>query len=297
MKVLFFKPAGGAAGASSDGKYACGMVRKMIHSIGLEGVQNARELGGYITSDGLMVKHGLLLRTAKLCDAAPEDIDKLANIYHVGSIVDFRMEPEIEGLEDPEVGIADYFNLDVMMPLDISEIDMSAFDLKEPDMAAIVDACEKIGMLDGRMYIGILEGEPGIRGYREFFDILLRARPGEAVLWHCTAGKDRTGLATMLLLSALGVDEQTVVDDYLLTNDYNRKPADLTTQMLRAQGYDDEFISKAVIAFQLIDEIFIRRTLTHLKENYGSVIGYLTEKLDFTDSEIDELKERYLERI
>ncbi|MCR4841134.1 MAG: tyrosine-protein phosphatase [Lachnospiraceae bacterium] len=269
----------------------------MKQSIGLKSIQNARELGGYKGACGRSIKHGLLLRTAKLSGISKEDLAILKDKYHVSQIIDFRMPPEISGMEDPDITGAVYSNLDVMISFDDMDVDQEAFKLKNPDLRIIVDACEKIGMLDGRMYIGILEGEAGIRGYREFFDILLRARPGEAVLWHCTAGKDRTGLATMLLLSALGVDEQTVVDDYLLTNDYNRKPADLTTQMLKAQGYDDEFISKAVIAFQLIDEIFIRRTLTHLKENYGSVIGYLKGKLDFTDSEIDELKERYLERI
>ncbi len=66
---------------------------------------------------------------------------------------------------------------------------------------------------------------------------MLDTEPERAVLWHCTGGKDRTGLAAMLILSALGVDEETVVKDYLLTNEFNAQRIAGTKQYLRAQGY------------------------------------------------------------
>ncbi|MBC8931267.1 tyrosine/lipid phosphatase LipA, partial [Escherichia coli] len=61
--------------------------------------------------------------------------------------------------------------------------------------------------------------ETSIQAYKDFFDILLANQDG-SVLWHCTAGKDRAGFGTALVLSALGVDKNTVIDDYMLSNKY-----------------------------------------------------------------------------
>ena len=267
----------------------------MKQSIGLKSIQNARELGGYKGACGRSIKHGLLLRTAKLSGISIEDMEILKDKYHVSQIIDFRMPPEISGMEDPDIPGAVYSNLDVMISFDDMDVDQEAFKLKNPDLRIIVDACEKIGMLDGRMYIGILEGEPGIRGYREFFDILLRARPGEAVLWHCTAGKDRTGLAAMLLLSVLGVDEQTITEDYLLTNAYNEPYILKTEEKLKAMGFDGKFVRKAVLVFLAVDGEHLKKTMECLKEKYGSVAGYATKVLGLTGSDIEELRRRYLE--
>ena len=66
----------------------------MIQSFFLNNVENARELGGYITADGKSIRHGVLLRTAKLADASDEDISKLRNEFNLGYVTDFRMDQE-----------------------------------------------------------------------------------------------------------------------------------------------------------------------------------------------------------
>ncbi len=113
-------------------------------------------------------------------------------------------------------------------------------------------------------------------------------------MWHCTAGKDRTGLAAMLLLSALGVDEKTVVEDYLLTNEFNALRIAGTKRYLKAQGYNDALIDKAVIVFDAVDERFMRNALAWMKKEYGSVIGYIRDGLNISQRKIDILKEKYL---
>ncbi len=190
-----------------------------------------------------------------------------------------------------------YHQLDVLNlgNVEIDPAQLEAFDLKNPDLRVIVDTMEAFGMLDGSLYIGFLEGGAGKRGFRKFFDILLGAEPDRAVLWHCTSGKDRTGLAAMLILSALGVNEGIIMDDYLLTNAYNERRILGLKQMLTAQGFDDDFINKSVYAFEAVDEAFMRRALDHLKQHYGSVLGYLNEVLHITDAELSALKKHYLE--
>lgn len=261
-------------------------------SVPLSSVRNARELGGYKTTDGRRVKNGLLLRTAKLNKISDEDIGILRNEYNVGDIIDFRFDMEIHNEEDRDIDGAVYHHIDVM---DLSGLNSdSAPEETQMDLRTIVTMMDKIGMSDGSMYISFLKNEKGIKGYREFFRILLGASPDKAVLWHCTSGKDRTGIAAMLLLSALGVDEAAIISDYLLTNIYNQNQILGLQHTLTQQGFDDEFIGKAALVFDAVDENFIRKAIEYLKKKYGSVMGYIQDGLNIKQDEIGLLKEKYL---
>ena len=266
----------------------------MKQSIHLNSILNARELGGYTTADGKTVKSGVLLRTANLYAVSDEDLRLLTDEYRLEHLIDFRMPFEIKGAKDPEIVDAEYHHLNVF--------DLSAFpvpeddaaDIEPPDLVQSVELSDQIGAFDGRMYIGLLAAQAGKDAYAEFFRILLTADPDRAVLWHCTSGKDRTGIAAMLLLSAFGADEELIVNDYLLTNAFNARRIDGTTQELKAQGYDDAFIHKANLVLSSVDENVMRATIDYLKKEYGSVVGYIRDELNITDKEINSLKEKYL---
>lgn len=263
-------------------------------SIPLTSVRNARELGGYNTIDGGRVKSGLLLRTAKLAEISDKDIKTLVEKYNVGDVVDFRFDMEMIDQEDKPIGNSAHHQLDVM---DLSGFDAESMpDDSTMDFAILVNLMEQIGMTDGSIYISFLENEKGRKGYGKFFRILLESAPDRAVLWHCTSGKDRTGLAAMLILSALGVDEETIISDYILTNTYNQKRITALKEMLSRQGYDDEFVKKAPLVFEGVNESFMRNAISHLKSNYGSVNGYIREVLGVNDNDIKDLKKLYLDR-
>ena len=83
-------------------------------SLLLTGVGNARELGGYTTEDGRTVKHGVLLRTAKLADATEDDIQRLLTVYRLAVDVDFRSDGEVESAPDPEMEGVEYLNIHIM---------------------------------------------------------------------------------------------------------------------------------------------------------------------------------------
>ena len=264
------------------------------HSIHLHSIQNARELGGYITDNGRRITNGLLLRTASLNGISDEDIRLLTNVYRVQNIIDFRMPMETAGAEDPPISGAQYHHLNVIALSNLPTQDMPEVDISNLDLIQVVMMSEQMGMLDENMYIGFLSTETGKKAYADFFRFLLDTDPDRAVLWHCTGGKDRTGLAAMLLLSALDAEEETVVKDYLLTNEYNAKRIAGTRRYLKEQGYDDALIEKAVIVFDAVDERFMRSALAYLKKEYGSVNGYIRDGLNIFQTEIDILKEKYL---
>ena len=264
---------------------------KLKQAIDLTSVHNARELGGYITPDGREIRRGLLLRTGNLNEISAEDICKLKDVYRLRHIIDFRMELEMPSPGDAAVEGAEYHHLDV---IDSSAFDDADDDIESLDLIQTTNLTIQAGMFGEDMYIGFLESDLGKKAYAEFFRILLSVEPDRAVLWHCTGGKDRTGLAAMLLLSAFGADEELIMEDYLLTNEFNSQRVEATRQYLAAKGCEPGFIDKAVLVFDAVDESFMRSAMEHLKKEYGSVAGYIRDVLNINQDEINSLKEKYL---
>ena len=257
-------------------------------------IRNARELGGYCTEDGRTIKKGLLLRSAALCGISDDDVRLLTNTYHLQHIIDFRMNMELVNAGDPAMDGVKYHHYDVLSSLDLDNNEKPDIDIKSLDLAKTTRLAVSAGMLRDNMYIGFLTSESGKKAFAGFFQILLSADSDRAVLWHCTGGKDRTGVAAMLLLSVLGADEEAIVSDYLLTNAYNAQSIADTQKRLKAQGYDDAFIGKAVLVFDGVDESYMRNATAFLKKEYGSAAEYIRTELNISNSEINLLKEKYL---
>ena len=98
----------------------------------------------------------------------------------------------------------------------------------------------KYGTFTDQMYVDFLSSDTGKTGYHRFFEELLSLPDGQAILFHCSEGKDRTGCAAMLILYALGVDEKTIMEDFLLTNIYNAALIEEDRRLLAAEGISEE---------------------------------------------------------
>ncbi len=266
----------------------------MKQSIPLKSIKNARELGGYTTTDGRKIKTGLLLRTAALGGISEQDVKILTDTYNLQHIVDFRMDMEIEKGADPEIDGAMYHHFDVIDLSLLSNDDAADFEVDTSDIIKTVEITIKSGFLNDNMYIGFLAADKGKNAYSEFFRILINSAPDRAVLWHCTNGKDRTGLGAMLILSALGADEDLIIEDYLLTNEYFADRIESTKQLLKSKGLDDDYITQALLVFDCVDKQYMINAMAYLKKTYGSVMGYIRGGLNITEDEINSLKEKYL---
>ncbi len=255
----------------------------------LKSVSNARQLGGYPTADGRTVKYDLLFRTGRLDELSCEEAGVFQN---VGDVIDFRMEMEIGKAKTPDGAVYHHVNI-----IDDSQLGKdgdkgSLLEMSAEKLWQFIDTAEKLGIFGETMYINFLENAVGQRGYREFFGILLQAKKG--VLWHCTSGKDRTGLAAMLLLSALGADEETIMKDYLLTNVYNADRIRATKAYFFDKTQDETMAEKAILLMDGVSEKPMKNVLKHMKEQYGSVRGYITDVLGITDDDIQNLQEKFL---
>ena len=143
------------------------------------------------------------------------------------------------------------------------------------------------------LYTEILLSEVGQRGYARFFELLLEA--DGAVLWHCTYGKDRTGVAAALLMYALGVDEETILQEFLLTNEvYQAEIAGLEAK-LKSAGYDDAVVGEAKAIIGVKGE-YLTAAFEAVKEEYGSIEDYIRNQLGVSDEARNRLREKYLEQ-
>ncbi len=139
-------------------------------TLGLYGVENARQLGGYYTTDGRKVKSNMLFRSAKLAKATEEDIDKLIREYNLGTVVDFRTteeiaeapDPEIEGVKNEQIRILDEENAS-----DSNSAAMTQIYGNDPVNGLI--EMVKNGTLSDDMYITTVKNETAQKGFSDFF--------------------------------------------------------------------------------------------------------------------------------
>lgn len=270
-------------------------------SMGLAGVGNARELGGYRAADGRTVKRGVLLRTAALSGATEEDLRILRENYHLAVVADFRMDSETEQAPDPDVEGVRNLRLPIMDAELLTERygvmqELLARSDNPSDRMTQLFAAVDSGIVSDQMYVDFLRGAVGKEGYRRLFAELLALPEGQSLLFHCTQGKDRTGVAAMLILSALGVDEGTILDDFLLTNEYNAAKIAAERQNLAALGVPEDRMDDYLMAMDQVNRSTMTCALEWLKETYGSVNGYLEQELGVGEAERIQLQDKFLEQ-
>jgi len=173
--------------------------------LSLDGVTNFRDLGGYTTADGRRVKHGVVFRSAALAGLSAADIERLAALP-LRTIADLRGNREITIVPSPAIPGADNLPL-VIQP----RIGSSLRDLLQRQEATGEDV---VAILRQAYATYVTEHLPV---YRRLFSLILDAERVPLV-FHCTAGKDRTGVGAALLLTALGVPEEQVIADYRATD-------------------------------------------------------------------------------
>ena len=242
----------------------------------------------------------MLLRTAALNGATEDDIRRLQDVYHLSVIADLRMDRELEPAPDPEIPGVKNIQIHIIDEAVLAEKqrNLTAEDLDGLDLSNKMDQLKmaiKAGIVNDQMYIDFLSGEMGREGYKRLFEELLKLPEGDALLFHCTQGKDRTGCAAMLILSALGVDEETIMADYLLTNTFNAALIENERQALLSQGYEGEELETMMAAMDQVNPRYMTNALDWMKNNYGSVTGYITSELGVTDEQLEILKNMYLE--
>lgn len=256
--------------------------------IGVTSGRNFRELGGYETVTGQKIKYNKLLRTGNLADLAPQDVIFLQD-YGVKYDIDFRTEQEKD--EHPDiVPEGAHYEFDPVFGEDLTNASKGIFTLEK--------AAEKDPEFGFKhmfvAYEDMINGQTAQKAYRRFFEYLLaNDHDHEVLLFHCTAGKDRTGFAAMLVLSALGVPMTTIKHDYLLTNITTKDFVNDMLQQARDHGSSSRVL-QAINDVQSVYPEYLDHAIHVINTEYGSINDYLKNVMNLSMNDIMDLRRIYL---
>ncbi len=256
--------------------------------IELNGVLNTRDLGGLQTDDGRQVRLGRIIRSGELDEIDTAGMEMLDDIG-VSTIIDLRTTLETANpAEWPEGEGPDRHNFYLM------EEDAQAI---ENMRAAIKSGTAKVEDTEALFYAAFAEVPlEHTEEFRGLFDVLLALPKDEAVLVHCSGGKDRTGIATALILSALGVTQGDIEEDFLMSNvqkQAGKKAAEIAAEVNQANG--TSMTPEAVWPSLGIRADHLGTFYDSVSASYGSIDGYLREGLGLTDEDLERLRDRYLD--
>jgi protein-tyrosine phosphatase len=240
-------------------------------------IENIRDLGGVVTKDGYRVKAKLLLRSSDLHRLKPEELQILKDDYHLKTVVDFRSTNSYTKKPDLIDGSIAHHHLYVLHYLENQAYDHSIPVPPEAFFRGI--------------YRSLALNPEAIEAFARFFHLVLQNEEG-AILWHCTSGKDRTGVASALILYMLGCDMETIYREHLITNEIT-VPL-LKKKLLEVDPDDEEEINFHEV-FYIAKKEFLDEYFNTINDNFGSLDRYIRHQLNISENDIETLKKRYLE--
>lgn len=222
-------------------------------------ISNFRDVGGYPTADKKMIRYGKLYRSSIFSDASPEDV-ALFQSLQINGIVDLRSPRELEREPDVFRPLVDHY-----LPINLSNAQSAG---RSAELA-------KTATDDFFMAIRYLEYIDNKEAISQFFRFLLDHQE-ENIVYHCSAGKDRTGVLTYLLLGLHGVALEDIIADYEVSYTYIKNDANII-------GKDD-----TLNVYHSYPEV-IERLHSNFLDRFGSFEKYFQE-LGFDEGEIATLQ-------
>ena len=234
-----------------------------------ENLPNIRDLGGMPAQGGRIIRSGSLIRCGHLGAISDNDLNNLSGLLSV--IADFRTTREKTRQPDRDIPDTAYYHIPLVDSLtpgitreteaDVSIVTRLLFKPKE----ARTYMC--------RLYSSMATGKTQLAGYAKFLRIL-REPHDQAVLWHCTVGKDRAGIGAVLVQEALGVPREEIFADYMYT--------------------DSPLADEALSYLFGVDEEFLLSFYNTVEKEYGDLSTFFEKGLGITAEDRAAMQEIYL---
>lgn len=246
--------------------------------IAFEGLPNTRDLGGMPAADGRRIRPRALLRSGLLERGTVRDLARLRDEYDLKLDIDLRTDEECAERPDP---VGEFPGMR-FVHLPVFQEPAAGVSRSEGDMdrvrAQVMRGEIEPAQLMISLYPHVVLDEMGIAAYRAFFEEILALDEG-AVLWHCTAGKDRCGMAAVLMEAVLGVPWEVIQADYMATNRFYGLAVNDGVPSDPFEGVDARYLAAAVDA---------------LEREYGGILPYTERALGVDADARAVLRARYL---
>ena len=261
----------------------------MNRHVPLTGQPNFRDLGGYAAGDGRRIRWGAVYRSGELSQLSDADVGKLGELG-IRTVVDLRSPEEVSARGEGRLPSGAQ-----LLPLPITSSDMFAklipMFLKGDFSQVPPDLLDQVN----RMLVS---------EFTEQYTGLLRALSEPAnrpLVFHCTQGKDRAGFGAAMVLSALGVPWETIVEDYLLSNHFRKEENDKMLGMIRGFAANHDGPEGEEVAFWRVEGLLyvkeqsLQAAHAEIIERYGSVQVFLIEGLGCSVEGLAQLRDELLE--
>ena len=256
-------------------------------TLALTGAPNTRELGGYVTRSGQRVRTHALLRADNLAELSLADQRKLV-AYGVTVVVDTRSHAEWVTAPDK-------------VPQSIQVCHVPIFNNDETESTQTIQRLNRYYADDPRngyrrmlrVYRRLVLSEQPRQAYKRFFELLATRGAGTTILYHCTSGKDRTGMCTLLLLGVLGVPIAQIKQDYLASNLVCLPTVVRRIHEARRHHMNQNFQS-SILDLSTVSGDYFDQALTLIDGEFGGIKAYLVDYIGLSEAVIHQLQRRYL---
>jgi protein-tyrosine phosphatase len=266
------------------------MTRVPGESIRLATLPNLRDLGRWQAADGRTVRRGVLFRSTDLNKLAGADHDAVAELG-IRTIYDFRSAAE--RTTEPDVDLDGIENIALDVLADSPQAIPGNLTTVLADPVLLAGAQQRYGGSVEQLMLGsydqLITLPSALTSYREFYRGLLGEHPAPS-LFHCTTGKDRTGWAAASFLTLMGVAEDDVFEDYLLTNEQLVPALEPVFAAFEAAGGD----RAELLPVLGVQRSYLERALAVMHEEYGSIDRYFADGLGIDAQRQDALREQFL---
>jgi protein-tyrosine phosphatase len=241
--------------------------------IAVMGQPNFRDLGGIITKEGKSVKWGKIYRSGELNRLTEDDKQYMASMK-IDKLIDFRFDEEIDEAPDNIPEGIEVVNLPVKDSLFTRAVLTSWL------ISSNKEGFDTLLIHANRVFVTEFQNE--------FSEFMKSLETGPSLVFHCTYGKDRTGYATALFLSALGVDREKIIEEYLESNTYLDDIIEQTIAYVNSLGLNGELLRPTLE----VKREYLENAFSIIDSQYGGMDNYLRNTLGV---DVDRLKALYLE--
>lgn len=272
------------------------MIIIKIEKINFKGLRNTRDVGQLYTIDGRKVKSGLLFRSGRIDKISNKKIFEFLEVYNIKTIIDLRTQTEVRESKNftyPEV--IEYYHIPVLnkqfFGITHENNSMAKVILSQKHKITEYGSGEEYMIT---MYESIVFDKTSQSHFKTIFDILCKENEG-AVLYHCTGGKDRTGITSLFLYTLLGVSEEDILKDFAASDIFNAKYNKSREMLMRIFMPTSKRTKTLLIAMLYSKREYLEKTIQKIKDKYGSVLNYLFTEVKITKEMQKILQNKYLE--
>jgi protein-tyrosine phosphatase len=238
-----------------------------------KGVPNFRDIGGLPTQEGKKVRWGMIFRSDNLSRLKTKEFDKFKAL-HIATVYDLRIPAEIKPKQDHLPQGVQY----VAQPLVNDKGDLLA-GMKSRVLKGEISEMQSRDFMVDFYKEAITENIPTLQ--KLVHEIMASPSP---VLYHCSAGKDRTGILTAMLLSILKVDRETIIDEYMLSNYYRKDQVQSMLKKVKAaRVIKPKLNAKVIENFMMVDREYINAVFETIDKEYGGMDSFVKNQLQIDD--------------